>query len=115
MANSKNIRCPEIFPRFSEAAQNLYILSRFAADDDGFVDQVSAVRRQCKVKMKSLTELSEADYVLMFADDLLVIRHWNAMNKIQPSKRKETRYQGILAGLKANKYGFYEFVTKTAQ
>ena len=65
--------------------------------------------------MKSLTELSEADYVLMFADDLLVIRHWNAMNKMPPSKYKETRYQGLLAGLKPNKNGFYEVVTNSAQ
>lgn len=112
MANSKNIRFSEIFPRFSETAQNLYILSRFAADDDGFIDQVSAVRRQCKVKMKSLTELSEADYVLMFADDLLVIRHWNAMNKMPPSKRRETRYPALLAGLKVGENGAYEVVNK---
>ena len=112
---SRDVVCTDKFHKLHASSKVLYMYLVLAADDDGFVDQVTAVRRQCKVKMASLQELIESDYVLMFADDLLVIRHWIAMNKMPPSKRRETRYQGILAGLKANKYGFYEVVTKTAQ
>ena len=112
VANSKNIRCPEIFPRFSEAAQNLYILSRFAADDDGFVDCVQAVKRQARYRLDALDELARNNFVSMFADDLLLIRHWCAMNKMPPSKRRETRYPALLAGLKVGENGAYEVVNK---
>ena len=86
-----------------------------AADDDGLVDCVQAVKRSCGCNAIALRQLCDQGFVLMFADDLLVIRHWHAMNKIPPSKYKESRYQALLAQLKPNKNGYYEVVSKTSQ
>ena len=83
-----------------------------AADDDGFVDSVQAVKRRCGCNALALRQLYDKGFVPMFADDLLVIRHWNAMNKMPPSKRRETRYPALLAGLKVGENGAYEVVNK---
>ena len=109
---SKDIFDSDKFSNLTSSAVKLYVYLIIAADDDGFVDSVQAVKRRCGCNALALRQLCDKGFVPMFADDLLVIRHWNAMNKMPPSKRRETRYPALLAGLKVGENGAYEVVNK---
>ena len=96
---SKTVIETDDFIEMSLQAQALYFHFLLKADDDGFVGNPKSIMRLINSSDKDLQELIEKGFVIRFENGVLVIRHWNVHNYIQPDRYNATVYQDFLSQL----------------
>ena len=104
---TKDLLLMDSYCKLSAPAKNLLTYLIVYADDDGFVDNLTTIRRLSKVRPMAIRELSENGFVQIFSKELLAITHWRAMNNVPPSKYTETRYKAEKAELTVDENGIY--------
>lgn len=97
----------DIFLDLEASTKVLYVYFILNTDDDGFVVNPKTVMRLCGANDSDLDTLIVKNYIIPFDNGVLVIKHWNAHNKVQPSKRTPTVYQAEFAQLAVNQVKEY--------
>ena len=82
---STRVVCTDKFTSLPERAQLLYFQLVMHADDDGFVSSPRGVLYTTKCDEEDLAVLVEARLIYLFSTGVIVIRHWNAQNKVRKS------------------------------
>ncbi len=98
----------EKFLELSDKSKILYFGLMLHSDDEGFIINPMSTMRLLKKQKKYFDELIENGYIMQ-VDDVYVIKHWYAHNRIPPSKRLMTKYYKQHAKLKVNFSGEYVF------
>ncbi len=81
-------------------AQCLYFHLVLRADDDGFMNSPRMVQRMIGATDDDLQNLIKAQFLLAFADGVVVIRHWKMHNYVKPDRYRATQYQEHLSKLR---------------
>lgn len=97
----------DLFLEMPISSRCLYYDLVMRADDDGFVSSPKSVMRTVQAGEDSLTLLAAKGYLIPFESGVCVITDWRAMNKIQPTRKTETRYINELALLTVDETGRY--------
>ncbi len=97
----------ENFLYLSDKAKVLYFGLTLHSDDEGVIINPTAVMRLLKISKRYLEELIENGFV-MRVEGILVIKHWNLHNHIQPSKKTPSMYRDELAKLVVNSSNEYQ-------
>ena len=87
-------------------ARCLYFTFGLLADDDGFIDNPKAIMRQCGASKNDLDLLMAKQYVLVFDDGVIVIRHWRLHNYLRADRYRETQYTSHKAELENTAHGY---------
>lgn len=91
-------------------AQGLFFHLCVRADDDGFIDCVNKIIRECQASKEDFEILKQNRYVLTFPNsNVIVIKHWNLHNSIPKDRYKPTNYTEEKALLYQKENGAYTF------
>ena len=80
---STRVVCTDKFTSMPERAQCLYFQLVMHADDDGFISSPRSVLYAVRCDEEDLAVLAEAKLIYIFSSGVIVIRHWNAQNKVR--------------------------------
>lgn len=103
---AKDIVFSDDFLDMPISARCLYFSLGMVADDDGFVDNVRSVMRQCGAVQNDLDVLLAKQYVLAFEDGIIVIRHWRLHNYLRSDRYQPTKYAEHKAELVSGENGY---------
>lgn len=104
---SKKIVESDAFLSLPVAAQLLYFHLCLHADDDGFVNNPIQVARSLKLRRNNLDTLSKHRFILCFANDVIVIKHWRINNQMRKDRYSATQYHQEMASLRVKPNGAY--------
>lgn len=104
---TRDVTNSDEFLDLSPSAKGLYLMLNMEADDDGFVDKVRRMIVFWGQDISDLRQLIDKRFVIMFSDDVLVIKHWKMHNTIDSRIKKDTRYQDELITLRTKKNKSY--------
>lgn len=99
----------DAFLDMSATAQNLYFHLGMRADDDGFIGNPKKICRDCNASQNDLDLLIAKNFILPFANGVVVIKHWKVNNQIQKDRYTPTQYLEEKASLLLKKNGIYTF------
>ena len=88
---AKQILLSDEFLDMKKSARCLYVTMAMMADDDGFVNNVKSILRQCGCSGADLKTLEEKKLVLRFPSGVAVIRHWKIHNYVRKDTYTATR------------------------
>lgn len=74
------------------ASRELYFQIGMRADDDGFVANIKSIARLSGSKAKNINDLIVNGFIIPFADNVVVIKHWKMNNAIQKDRYVQTQY-----------------------
>lgn len=97
----------EEFFELSDKAKVLYTHFILRSDDEGVIINPKTAMRLCNAKDEVMSELKEKGFVLK-VEEIYVIKHWYAHNRIQPSKKIASLYSQELSLLIINEQKLYE-------
>ncbi len=97
------------FLSISSRAKVLYVGLVLRSDDEGVVINPTTVMRVTSTGKKEMAELVKSGFV-MEIEGMYVICHWHVHNKISPSKVTKSVYQDVLALLRVDSRGVYEYL-----
>lgn len=105
----------DAFTSMPISAQGLFFHLCMRADDDGFVDKVNGIIKDCNATKGDLDALIAKCYVLTFPkSNVIAIKHWKLHNEIQEENYTPTVYVEEKAMLYEKKNGAYTFDPKKA-
>ena len=90
---SKQIFTDDEFTDLEVQTRLLYVYLILNADDDGMLKNAKQMMFLAGADKNDLQTLVDAGYLYDFSSGVYVIRHWNMMNKVQPSRKADTIYQ----------------------
>lgn len=90
---SKQIFNDDIFTDLEVQTRLLYAYLILNADDDGFLKNTKQMMFLSGAGVNDLQTLVSAGYLYDFDSGVYVVRHWNMMNKVQPTRKTDTIYQ----------------------
>lgn len=108
---SKDVINNDNFIEMPDSSQNLYFHLSLDADDDGFVANYKSIMRMLGKKDDDLKVLIAKQFIIPFANGVLVIRHWKLNNYIQKDRYKETIYKEEKALLSVDNSNVYNMDT----
>lgn len=94
---SKTVIDSDAFIEMPLSAQALYFHLAMRADDDGFVNSPSRIRKDVGAAEDDLKLLLAKRFVLAFESGVIVIKHWRIHNYIQKDRYKPTTYTKEMA------------------
>lgn len=103
---AKPIVFSDDFLDMSLSARCLYFTLGMVADDDGFVDNARAIMRQVGCSKNDLDLLIAKQYVLVFEDGVIVIKHWRLHNYLRSDRYHATKYSDHKAELINGEHGY---------
>jgi hypothetical protein len=112
---AKTIVTSDAFLDMPMSARCLYFTLGVFADDDGFVNNPKGVMRQCGAGDDDLKVLIAKNFVLIFENGVIVIKHWRIHNYIQKDRYHPTKYQEQKALLSLDENGAYTMDTTCIQ
>lgn len=74
-------------------AQALYFHLNMHADDDGFVSNAKAIMRMIGSHDDDLKVLLAKQFLILFDDSMIVIKHWRLHNAIRKDRYQRTNFQ----------------------
>lgn len=104
---SKKIVDSDAFTSLGIGSQLLYYTLCMHADDDGFVNNYGRLMRNLGLRKPSLIALKEKRFVIMFPNNVLVIKHWRINNNIRKDRHTPTQYTQEMALLRVKSNGAY--------
>ena len=90
---SKAVLRSDDFLNMSLSAQLLYIQLSLEADDDGILDNITAIKRIVGATDENYQELVDNNLIIDFGNSIIALTHWNVNNLIQKDRYKATIYQ----------------------
>lgn len=96
---SRSVTESDLFTDMPLTAQALYFHLGINADDDGFVGSPNTIRRSIGATTDDYKILLAKGFLIPFPSGVVVITHWTAQNKVQPSRKIPTIYKNELAEL----------------
>lgn len=90
---SKQIFTDDEFTDLEVQTRLLYVYLILNADDDGMLKNAKQMMFLAGADKNDLQTLVDEGYLYDFSSGVYVIRHWNMMNKVQPSRKADTIYQ----------------------
>ena len=109
---SKDVISNDNFLEMPDSSQNLYFHLSMVADDDGFISNYKSIMRMLGKKEDDLKVLLAKQFIIMFENGVLVIRHWRLNNYIQKDRYKETIYKEQKAQLRVDDSNVYNLDTE---
>ena len=87
------------------SAQALYFHLNMRADDDGFISNPRRVQKYVGASEDDLKLLIVKNFIIVFDDGVIVIKHWRMHNTIQKDRYRKTNYVEDLnqLGIKENR------------
>ncbi len=104
---AKSVIDNDKFADLSVNARLLYVYMILYADDYGFVNSVKRLMRETEATEKDLDSLTGSGFAIRFESGVYLIAHWLLMNKIQPSRIKETVFTQELGSVIENEHHVY--------
>lgn len=89
---SKTVVESDPFFEMPADSQALYMHLVLNADDDGFIGNPETIRRMTGFSKDSLKLLIAKGFLISFQSGVIVVTHWEAQNKVQPSRKNKTIY-----------------------
>jgi len=90
---AKTIIDSDVFLDMPLTTQALYFHLSMRADDDGFVNNPKKIQKMVGASDDDLTILKAKNFLIPFANGIVVIKHWKIHNYIRNDRYKETAYQ----------------------
>ena len=90
---SKDIFYDDGFTDLNAETRLLYTYLILNADDDGMLTSTKQAMFLAGADKNDLQTLVDAGYLYDFSSGVYVIRHWNMMNKVQPTRKTDTMFQ----------------------
>lgn len=90
---SKDIYYDDGFTDLGAETRLLYTYLILNADDDGMLTSTKQAMFLAGADKNDLQTLVDAGYLYDFSSGVYVIRHWNMMNKVQPTRKTDTMFQ----------------------
>ena len=91
---AKTITESDAFTQLPLGAQALYFHICMAnADDDGFANAPTKIQRMIGAKKSDLQALIDANFLIAFPSNVVVVKHWKMHNTIQNERYKPTVYE----------------------
>lgn len=112
---SKSVIDNDKFSDLPVNARLLYMYMILYADDYGFTNSVKRLMWETEATKKDLSSLIESGFIIKFESGAHLIAHWLLMNKIQPSKIKETVFTKELESVVENEDHVYELYKETEE
>lgn len=104
---SKQIVDSDAFLEMPLSTQALYFHLSMRADDDGFLNNASKIRKIIGASEDDLKLLILKKFVIDFDDGIIVIKHWRINNYLRTDRYRETVYLEEKAMLEVNANGSY--------
>ena len=104
---AKTIIDSDAFLELPAAAQLLYFHLAMRADDDGFVNKPKSIARMMGCTDKTLTQLANGGFLILFDSGVTVIRHWQMHNKVRKDTYKKTVCRAERDQLELDECGVY--------
>jgi hypothetical protein len=112
---AKTIIDSDAFLDMSLSTQALYFHLSMRADDDGFVNNAKKIMRMIGSNDDELKILIAKNFIILFEDGVIVIKHWRLHNYIQRDRYKPTVYQEKLNTLDIKENNVYTLDTNCIQ
>lgn len=112
---SKSVFDSDKFTDLSSKARLLYVYMILHSDDSGFTNSIKKLMWEARASNSELKELVSSGYVIQFETGVYLIAHWLLMNKVQPSRAKETLFVKELASVVLNEDKVYELYEETEE
>jgi len=90
---AKTIIDSDAFLDMPLSTQCLYFHLNMRADDDGFINNPKKIQRMIGASDDDLKVLMSKNFIIPFANGIVVIKHWKIHNYIRNDRYKETVYQ----------------------
>lgn len=98
------------------SAQCLFFHLCIRADDEGFVDRVKSIIKQCGATDEDIEVLKKKRYILTFPEsNVIVIKHWKLHNIIDADEFEPTVYAEEKSKLYEKENGAYTFDSRKAE
>ncbi len=104
---SKTVIGSDAFLDLPKEAQLLYFHLAMVADDDGFVNSPTKIRRMLNVTPEDYQCLIDKEWILPFDSGVVAIRHWKRHNYIQKDRYTPTTYKNERCTLSIDENGMY--------
>ena len=104
---AKSVIKTDLFMDMPMSTQCLYFHLLIRADDDGFVKNPSAIRRETGCNADDMKLLIAKQYIIPFENGVIVIRHWRVHNWVRGDRKHPTDCKEIQL-LSVGKDGIYE-------
>jgi len=89
---SEDILGSDRFLDMSHSAQILYVHFCMAADDDGFIGGKKRIMRTVGADEGAFNELTDAQFIIVFKNGIIAIKHWKMNNCIKKDRYTRTVY-----------------------
>lgn len=96
---SKDIFFSDRFTDMSVTSRMLYVYMILNADDEGMLSNLKQVIFMAGGNKEDIQELIDNGYVKKFESGVYAIIHWYLMNRVQPTRRKNTIFSAELEEL----------------
>lgn len=110
---SREITDSDFFIDLPLSSQALYFHLGMTADDDGVVNNPSAIRRMIGASEDDIKLLIAKRFLIAFENGVIVIKHWKINNSIQKDRYKPSKFQKELETLTTKPNGAYTFLVST--
>jgi hypothetical protein len=107
---SKDVICSDRFVEMPYISQALYYQLLINADDDGFVANPNQITRSIGASDSDVEVLIDREFIYKFRTGIVVIKHWQAQNKVQSDRYKSTKFVDERKQLSVNTAKEYVFV-----
>lgn len=112
---TKKIVNSDAFREMPLSTQALYFHLVMNADDEGFLNNAKSIQRSIMASEDDLKLLMAKGFVIPFDSGVIVIKHWQMHNKIQPSRLVQTSYTDERRLLEVKENGSYTMLTNCRQ
>ena len=112
---SKEVFDADKFIDLSPKARLLYVYMILHSDDSGFTNGIKKLMFEACASNSDLKALVKNGYVIQFESGVYLIAHWLLMNKVQPSRFKQTSFVKELASVILNEDKVYELYEETEE
>jgi hypothetical protein len=104
---AKTIVLSDAFLDMPASSRCLYFALAIEADDDGFVNKPKSIMRQVGAALDDMNILITKNFVIIFEDGVIAIKHWRVHNYIRNDRYKTTKYLKHLARLELDENKAY--------
>ena len=112
---AKSVIETDMFMDMPMSTQCLYFHLLLRADDDGFIRNPSAIRRETGCNQDDFKLLVVKQYIIPFESGVIVIRHWKIHNYIRKDMYHPTECQSEKNMLELDKRNVYNPIESTVQ
>lgn len=112
---AKQIIDSDSFLDMPQSTQCLYFHLGMRADDDGFLNNAKKIQRMLGCNDDDFKILIAKKFIIIFENNICVVKHWRIHNYIQKDRYKATTYSDEFDKLSIKNNGIYSMDTECIQ